>query len=305
MANSDVTSMLCVIICLHHAAQGAPGASCLHLQGHGWLVRYQALFMIVKIEKVDTSTFYTCAGEVVVMAVMTSLVAPSHRIVMRCTVMKARLIKVKTKNHGCCGLGVGSLRCHHETWLWQKKTNEEAVRSPLAIKAVLYGDGEVVSELIAQLAQETYSTNLLPIKNHQLMAEPFTNLFYYIPNVTLSVVNQVLPALNGGSNTKRSKVDKELWGHGWVESQYRNWLQDMHERQIQTTNETNLMLRYGCPGAGDDMLHIPLPYYSVPNASYRTSLGYVATDNIACFDFESRKDVKNGRSGTADTAAAI
>ncbi|KAG6371278.1 mo25 protein [Boletus reticuloceps] len=45
----------------------------------------------------------------------------------------------------------------------RKKTNDEAVRNLQAIKAILYGDGESVSELIAQLAQETYSTDLLPI----------------------------------------------------------------------------------------------------------------------------------------------
>ncbi|KAF8132492.1 mo25 protein [Boletus edulis] len=45
----------------------------------------------------------------------------------------------------------------------RKKTNEEAVRNLQAIKTILYGDGDSVSELIAQLAQETYSTDLLPI----------------------------------------------------------------------------------------------------------------------------------------------
>ncbi|KAG6382133.1 Metallo-dependent phosphatase-like protein [Boletus reticuloceps] len=106
-------------------------------------------------------------------------------------------------------------------------------------------------------------------KNDQLTAAPFTDSFYYIPNVTLSVANQVLPVLNGGSNAKRSEVEKELWGRGWVESRYRNWLQDMQERQIQMANATNLTLGYvtidGCPGVGDDTLHIPLPYYSVPD----------------------------------------
>ncbi|KAF8557876.1 hypothetical protein OG21DRAFT_1406257 [Imleria badia] len=104
-------------------------------------------------------------------------------------------------------------------------------------------------------------------KNDQLTAAPFTDSFYYIPNVTFSAANQVLPALNSGSASKRSEV--ELWGRGHVEGRYRNWLQDMDKRQIQMANATNLTLGYvttdGCPGAGDDTQHTPLPYYSVPN----------------------------------------
>lgn len=132
-------------------------------------------------------------------------------------------------------------------------------------------------------------------KNDQLTVMPFTDAFYYIPNVTASVANQVLPVLNGGSVSKRSELEKELWGRGHVESRYGTWLQDMGKRQVgQTTlNTTTLTLGYvttdvrrlffffsslrfvvvelsflfpqGCPGAGDDTLHVPLPYYSVPN----------------------------------------
>ncbi|KAG8220507.1 5'-nucleotidase [Butyriboletus roseoflavus] len=106
-------------------------------------------------------------------------------------------------------------------------------------------------------------------KNDQLTAAPFTDSFFYIPNVTASVANQVLPALNYGGSAKRSELERELWGRGHVESRYRSWLEDMGRRQIQTMNATNLTLGYvttdGCPGAGDDTLHVPLPYYSVPN----------------------------------------
>ncbi|KAH0828973.1 Metallo-dependent phosphatase-like protein [Lanmaoa asiatica] len=107
-------------------------------------------------------------------------------------------------------------------------------------------------------------------KNDQLTAAPYTDSFLYIPNVMASVAKQVLPALNQGSTSKRSELQKELWGRGHVESRYRTWLEDMERRQVgQTTNTTNQTLGYvttdGCPGAGDDTLHIPLPYYSVPN----------------------------------------
>ncbi|KAF8132491.1 mo25 protein [Boletus edulis] len=43
----------------------------------------------------------------------------------------------------------------------RRKASEEVARNLQAIKAILYGDGEPVPELIAQLAQETYSTDLL------------------------------------------------------------------------------------------------------------------------------------------------
>ncbi|KAF8841501.1 mo25 protein [Paxillus ammoniavirescens] len=45
----------------------------------------------------------------------------------------------------------------------RRKASEEVSRNIQAIKGVLYGDGEPVPELIAQLAQETYSTDLLLI----------------------------------------------------------------------------------------------------------------------------------------------
>jgi hypothetical protein len=131
-------------------------------------------------------------------------------------------------------------------------------------------------------------------RNDQLTAVPYTDSFSYIPNVMASVANQVLPFLNGGSVSKRSELEKELWGRGHVESRYRTWLQDMDKPQVgQTTlNTPDLTLGYvttdvrrlfffsslrfvvvklsflfpqGCPGAGDDTLHVPLPYYSVPN----------------------------------------
>ena len=126
-------------------------------------------------------------------------------------------------------------------------------------------------------------------KNDQLTAAPYTDSFYYIPNVTLSVAIQVLPALNGGSSSKRSEVHKELRHRGHVEKRYRDWLADMERRQIQTTYATDLTLGYvttdvrrlfflflvvdlpislsaqGCPGQGDDTLHIPLPSYSIPD----------------------------------------
>jgi calcium binding protein 39 len=45
----------------------------------------------------------------------------------------------------------------------RRKASEEVARNLQAVKGILYGDGEPVPELIAQLAQETYSTDLLLI----------------------------------------------------------------------------------------------------------------------------------------------
>ena len=132
-------------------------------------------------------------------------------------------------------------------------------------------------------------------KNDQLTAAPFTDSFLYIPNITASIANQVLPALNGGSSSKRSEVHNLLWARRRAETRYRAWLEGMDRREVvYTTDTTNLTLGYvttdvrrlprfflcvcvhrslswllslqqGCPGAGDDTLHIPLSYYSSPD----------------------------------------
>lgn len=43
----------------------------------------------------------------------------------------------------------------------RRKANEDVLKNLQQIKAILYGDGEPAPELIAQLAQETYNTDLL------------------------------------------------------------------------------------------------------------------------------------------------
>ncbi|KAG1851331.1 5'-nucleotidase [Suillus subalutaceus] len=112
-------------------------------------------------------------------------------------------------------------------------------------------------------------------KNDQLTASPFTDSFLYIPNITFSIANQVLPALNNAGASekrKRDEVEKELWGRGIVDTRYRSWLEEMDRRAGMGRREAtagNLTLGYvtvdSCPGAGDDTLHMALPYYSVPD----------------------------------------
>lgn len=112
-------------------------------------------------------------------------------------------------------------------------------------------------------------------KNDQLTASPFTDSFLYIPNVTFSIANQVLPTLNNAGASekrKRDEIEKELWNRGVVDTRYRAWLEEMDRRAGMGRREAmadNLTLGYvtadSCPGAGDDTLHMALPYYSVPD----------------------------------------
>ncbi|EGO00572.1 hypothetical protein SERLA73DRAFT_166873 [Serpula lacrymans var. lacrymans S7.3] len=110
-------------------------------------------------------------------------------------------------------------------------------------------------------------------KNDQLTASPFTDSFLYIPNITFGVASQVLPALNqagADERRKRSEWDTELWAKGYVDMRFRAWREEMDRRAgISRRESQNLTLGYvtqdGCPGAGDDTLHTPLPYYSVPD----------------------------------------
>ncbi|KAI0039405.1 hypothetical protein FA95DRAFT_1027749 [Auriscalpium vulgare] len=111
-------------------------------------------------------------------------------------------------------------------------------------------------------------------KNDQLTASPFDDSFLFIPNVTLGVAKQVLPALNNaGANEKREVLEareEELYKRGAVDMRYRRWLEEMHLRASEERRAAaNLTLGYvtqdSCPGVGDDTLHTPLPFFSVPD----------------------------------------
>ncbi|KAG2142264.1 Metallo-dependent phosphatase-like protein [Suillus bovinus] len=112
-------------------------------------------------------------------------------------------------------------------------------------------------------------------KNDQLTASPFTDSFLYISNISFGIANQVLPALNNAGASekrKRDEIEKELWSRGVVDTRYRAWLEEMDRRAGLGRREAmagNLTLGYvttdSCPGAGDDTLHLALPYYSVPD----------------------------------------
>jgi hypothetical protein len=73
-------------------------------------------------------------------------------------------------------------------------------------------------------------------RNDQLTASPFTNTFLFIPDVAFSVATQVLPALNGqGAENRRSLAEVRereaiLYGRGYVDKEYLEWLEEMDRR---------------------------------------------------------------------------
>jgi len=85
-------------------------------------------------------------------------------------------------------------------------------------------------------------------KNDQLTASPFIDLFLYVPNVTFSTANQVLPALNGAGaagRKKRAEMEMEWWGRGYVEGRYQAWLKEMERRaRLGGRKEEDLTLGY-------------------------------------------------------------
>ncbi|KAK0434597.1 Metallo-dependent phosphatase-like protein [Armillaria borealis] len=111
-------------------------------------------------------------------------------------------------------------------------------------------------------------------KNDQLTASPFTDIFFYIPEVPRKVALDTLQMMNenGSENRKRSlEREEELYRRGDVRARYIDWLSDMDQRSIELGRRVanNLTLGYvtkdSCPGVGDDVIHTPLPFYSVPD----------------------------------------
>ncbi|GJF00129.1 metallo-dependent phosphatase-like protein [Phanerochaete sordida] len=111
-------------------------------------------------------------------------------------------------------------------------------------------------------------------KNDQLTTLPFADSFLFLPNISAGVAKQVLPTLNGPSANERKRALErryaDLWGRGHVDHVYRAWLADMDARSGRARRAmANLTLGYvthdACPGAGDDILHAPLPFFDSPD----------------------------------------
>ena len=84
-------------------------------------------------------------------------------------------------------------------------------------------------------------------KNDQITVSPFTDAFLYISNVTAGVANQVFASLNhaGASGRRSLEQTQELYGRGYVEGRYSEWLQEMDRRDGEELRKSgNLTLGY-------------------------------------------------------------
>ncbi|KAJ6597105.1 Metallo-dependent phosphatase-like protein [Mycena vulgaris] len=136
-------------------------------------------------------------------------------------------------------------------------------------------------------------------KNDQLTASPFADSFLYIPNVPFAVAAAVLPALNGAGADNRRRdetVEAELWARGYVGTRYREWIEEMYQRDVQQGGEArraaaNLTVGYvttdACPGVGDDTPHAPLSFHSIPDfiASQSPAVADDAPIDLVFVDF--------------------
>ncbi len=168
-------------------------------------------------------------------------------------------------------------------------------------------------------------------KNDRLTATPFTDTFFYIPGVPLSAALQTVQALNqnGASNRRSLEKDEQLYGLGDVRATYMEWLSEMDRRYAQlgrrneyVTDALNLgyvttdvspstfslpfiilIPAQSCPGVGDDTLHIPLPFYDVPdfiasnppNVSNDTLIDFVFVDFIEAQLLETLNTVQTDK----------
>ena len=73
-------------------------------------------------------------------------------------------------------------------------------------------------------------------KNDQLSAAPFADRWLYIPDVKLSVADQVLNSLNQvGEEHRRSLAEeeeraRELYAKGDIDAKFKAWLEEMDKR---------------------------------------------------------------------------
>ncbi|KAI6029157.1 5'-nucleotidase [Pisolithus microcarpus] len=158
-------------------------------------------------------------------------------------------------------------------------------------------------------------------KNDQLTALPFTDSFLYIPNITLSIATQVLPALNGAGTSnkkKRAALETEMWRRGYVDGRYNVWLAEMARRAGPRSTADmagNPTLGYvttdSCPGDGDDTLHTAVPYYSspdyigsaIPNVTGDTPVDLVFIDFIVSDVIEVLNTLQSAKNYTDSDAS--
>ncbi|KAJ7167792.1 Metallo-dependent phosphatase-like protein [Mycena filopes] len=162
-------------------------------------------------------------------------------------------------------------------------TVEEAVPTVLALNATRAAAG-IPFLLVISSGSQRFDIFKGPFtRNDELTVSPFVNQYIFIPDVPFEVAVRVLPALNG-KGAERLWPDEEEEGDGsrqmrvWreereVEREYTDWVQDMHrlyhtsERSAVAQGELTLgyVTADACPGVGDDVPHLPLPAYRIPD----------------------------------------
>ncbi|KAJ6532285.1 Metallo-dependent phosphatase-like protein [Mycena vulgaris] len=158
---------------------------------------------------------------------------------------------------------------------------EEATPTVLALNTSRAG---IPSLLIISSGSQRFDIFKGPFtKNDELTASPFVNEYIYIPDVPFAAAVQVLPALNR-AGAERLWPGEEAAGTGedkrmrmWreerdVERGYVEWLEDMHRQypeRASAATQGELTPGYvttdSCPGEGDDVPHVPLPVYRIPD----------------------------------------
>ncbi|KAK0218158.1 Metallo-dependent phosphatase-like protein [Armillaria fumosa] len=154
-------------------------------------------------------------------------------------------------------------------------------------------------------------------KNDQFTIEPYTNTFFYVPEVPLSAALDTLQTMseNGEETRKRSlEREEELYRRGDVRARYMDWLSEMNERflDLERRDTNNLTLGYvttdSCPGVGDDIIHTPLPFYSIPDfvgsippdVSNDTLIDFVFVDYVVDQVVETLNIVQSDKEYTSD-----
>ncbi len=140
---------------------------------------------------------------------------------------------------------------------------------------------------------------------------------------------------NGSENRKRSlEREEELYRRGDVRTRYMDWLSDMDQRSFGLGRRVANKLTLGyvtkdvrpptyfhslpfsfslqsCPGVGDDVVHTPLPFYSVPDfigstppdVSNDTLIDFVFVDFVVDQVVETLNIVQSDRKYTSGDVA--
>ncbi|KAI6121120.1 mo25 protein [Pisolithus sp. B1] len=99
----------------------------------------------------------------------------------------------------------------------RRKASEEVSRNLQAIKGILYGDGEPIPELIAQLAQETYSTDLLLVllqNMHKFDFESRKDVVQIFNNLLRRQIGNRLPTVEYICARREDVIFSALAGYG-------------------------------------------------------------------------------------------